>query len=255
MRAAYIEVVTVVMKIAVKTLSLHSDDPLAQAIRSLVPDQAEKILESPISCSETSSFDHDRYLSLFRRALGLQVVFKSATLMDVAKLRESIDGSMIERDPDTTYVLLEAIPGIWSALNDNLNVLEALAGFYVAVLLKSTSPQVQSISARNLAAVLDLLTGMGDLEYPTLDTIDQITLAFDTSQGSPELSNARIRLSGSLLTRQIKRVGGGVQNEEASRLGVQLLEWGQMLTDAGHANNVSSAYKNFWYVLLIRVGF
>lgn len=245
MRAAYIEVVNAVLKIVLDPPNLYSDELFSKTIQSLLLNSHELITEGLASSPKEAILilDFERYSSLYRSACGLQAVLATAVGKSAPRLRVIVE-AIVEKDSDTACFMIETIPAIWST--SDLDTLKALADLYVAVLLKTVSAQVQSITCRNLATVLDQLTGIGEYENPTPAIVDQFTLALDICQGTPELSNARIRLSGSLLICQVKRVGGSMLSGETIELEKQLREWGNMLSDSGHANNVSLKRRISW---------
>lgn len=251
-RAAYIEVLNAILKMISISPSLYDYD----CIQELILHSSKLFHDSQKhELNLNSIYNHDSNSALFRKASGLQVVLLTAVEPINIPLLKQFVAVMSKKDPDTACVVLESIQSVWSGMYIQSHILEEHAEMYVAMLLESIPSQVQSIASRNLAAIIDELTRKNMFELPTPVVTDRLMLAMDTIHGSPELSNARIRLSGSLLIRKVKRPDCNANKSEKAQLEEGLIAWGEMLRDAGDANNVSLSKEFFQRACLTYAGF
>jgi hypothetical protein len=210
-------------------------------------------------------------------ALACNAVVRRAVL--TAALREDTLGLQnvisfaAALDTNVALAAVEVIPDAWSSYA-SADTLFGLVKTYMGAIEMTKSPDVRSAAIVNLAEIVDQLFGRIDsstaergqnggnakmTQYPSLDLNEMIrgeikglgALLQDATK-TPSLSNAEIRISGSLLV--CEYVSQKHFNRALNTYKPRMEAWGKLLAGAGNASNVRSDPTNLLEFALTMVG-
>jgi hypothetical protein len=160
-------------------------------------------------------------------------------------------------DTDVALAAIDVIPDAWES-HTSADALFGLTKAYMGAIEISQSPEVRSAAIGKLAEVVDQLFGRIDsskeesrhnsgpaemTQHPSLDLNEMIrseikglgALLQDGTK-TPALSNAEIRISGSLLV--CEYVSQKHFNRALNTYNQRMESWGKLLVEAGNASNV-----------------
>jgi len=171
--------------------------------------------------------------ALYCNSIIRQAIYKTALLQDVLELQEVVKNA-VQLDIDIALLALDDIPRIWEAFKSP-QVLQGLVELYVNVIEGCSSAEVRSIALDNLAEMLDKQSRLTGISSGLINPgLSQMWPAVQDGKGSPQLSNSKIRISGSMMLYDISR-----SPQDSPRGGRRLESWGELLSGAGNANHVS----------------
>jgi hypothetical protein len=171
--------------------------------------------------------------ALLRTAMVRRAIYTTAIRDDSAGLR-GILKFVAETSTDITLAALECIPQAW---NPTLfeGALSELSEAYLVVVENSLSPEVRAIATTNLADALDRGFCMNDeIHREAVYKLRALGPHLSDGLGSPNLSNAEIRVSGWILLQWLLPTS----TPTPAWLAERMQAWGSMLSSAGHANKV-----------------
>ncbi|KAH7329221.1 putative death-receptor fusion protein-domain-containing protein [Stachybotrys elegans] len=148
---------------------------------------------------------------------------------------------------DTLATALESIPKLWNVTSTSEDILTALCGLYIKLCLQTGFIEAQVIAIQNLAEILDHLLEKGSLSNLSPSSLVDLWMGLPLRPVNPALSNATIRLSGSMLA-----VLG--QLNAITPEGIE--SWGAMMASAGRDDNsfdtrfaAAESFRSFFTVV------
>ena len=160
-------------------------------------------------------------------------------------------------DTDVALAAIEIIPEAWRA-STSTDALFGLTKSYMGAIKMTQCPEVRAAVIFNLAAMIDQLFGGIDSkstegqtngpakinQYPSLDLnesvrreIEGLGALLQHGTKTPSLSNAEIRISGSVMV--CEYVSQKHFNRAMNTYKLRMEAWGKLLVDSGIASNVS----------------
>lgn len=156
-----------------------------------------------------------------------QVYLTSQSTNPVANLRELLLTHSL--GANTLLKALETIPQVWSETRTPDEVLSELCGLYIDISLAAKSPEVQAAAINSQSNIIDKLCTTHKFNLlPVQKLLDQWE-RLPLQSMNPELSNAIIRASGSVVA------AVGLLDE--TRV-ISIRSWSMLLADASLADNV-----------------
>ncbi|KAL3417418.1 hypothetical protein PVAG01_11418 [Phlyctema vagabunda] len=235
--AAYFEVLNS-LKRTLLSESTNSDYSNLQAtVGDLLPQNPK------LGCSEIVR-DHStpsNSSALLRIAVARRIVSLAALANDTHVAEVSLRAST--SDTDTMLILLDSIPTAFRG-KSSAHVLQGLCEIYASALQSSTSTEVRSVVLQDLAEILDDVSRTSD-QVPawTPGELGNLGALLQGSRDSPQLSNASIRISGSILLLDFLKLRKpshhleDPKTEEWTALETRFEAWGEMLSAAGDPMN------------------
>lgn len=176
-------------------------------------------------------------------------------------------------DTDIALAAMEAVSDAWGS-HTSADILFELVKAYMRAIEITQSPEVRAAAITNLAEVVDKLFGRIDsisaewrhssgptniLQHPSLDLIEivqsEITgigALLQHGRTTPSLSNAEIRISGSILI--CEYVSQKHFHPAFDMYKSRMEAWGKLLIEAGNAINVSPWPRNIIRFILTLKG-
>jgi len=137
-------------------------------------------------------------------------------------------GLVSKSSTDVTLAALECVP----------DVFKSDFHAYIAAIEETKSIEVRCLALLNLAESLDETFRLDFSSKDLLIKLQDLAPILQQTRGSPQLSNAEIRISGWMLL--VHFVERHVAYSESIKL--QIVEWGRMLSAAGDAYNVGTSH-------------
>ena len=242
--AAYVNVILVTMKIArlpgSKPIITHSDDALERFSALLQAGHFSSRNGESIGIIQSNFTENSS--TLLVRAVAIRAVNTAATTGQIDRLQEFIT-SLIRYDIDIVCDALEQVLVVWNIRESKAEHLEKLVYLYCEVYSATSSNTVQRVALRNLADTLEHLLESDWLERPNLssDKLYDFGLSLQR-RGSPDLSNAEVRLTGSLLALDFHH---HKSLESFKHISERIKAWGNMIRDNGDSDNVSISLSSY----------
>jgi hypothetical protein len=237
--AAYVEVTVIMLRIAHLTCSR----PITTYSQEDIFRRAIKILQTGhISSEERESARTieptfpGKCPALLVRAVAIRALYIAAKMSQMDRLRQLII-SAIQYDIDIACDVLDHMSVVWNAKTSQAENLVGLVDIYMGAYSITLSNNIRAIALRNLADILEHLFQFSWLKRTeiTSNKFCDFGSSFLT-RGSPDLSNAEIRISGSLLALDLHH---HIQQGSLEGIAEQIQAWGSMLSDNGRSENVS----------------
>lgn len=176
-------------------------------------------------------------------------------------------------DTDVALAAIDVVSDAWGN-HTSADTLFGLVKAYMGAVEMTQSPEVRAFAITNLAEVVDKLFGRIDSvsakrsqnggpakipQHPSLDLNEMVRneikgLGDFLQEGTktPSLSNAEIRISGSLLV--CEYVSQKHFNRALDTYKLRMEAWGKLLIGAGNAINVSPGSRNIIHLMLTLEG-
>lgn len=263
--AAYLEVSNTIARIL---LSVHAKMPVTDDHSHLASitdhlflhDTYEEFLDLmktyPTLTASIGGSELSVNTALACKTVVRRAVFTAALRDDTLGLQNVISFAAA-LDTDVALEAIEVIPQAWGS-HTSADTLFGLIKAYMGAIEMTQSPEVRSVAIVNLAEVVDQLFGRVDpsnaepgqnsggtklTQHPSLDLNEMVrgeikglgALLQDGSK-TPSLSNAEIRISGSLLV--CEYVSQKHFNRALNTYKQRMESWGKLLSGAGNASNV-----------------
>jgi hypothetical protein len=269
--AAYLEVSNTIAGILLYSRHLHATpnpSDLAFVMDHLfLHDAYEEILDlmktHPTLTASIQGSECSVNTALSCNAVVRRAVFTTALRADTLGLQNVISFAAA-LDTDVALAAVEIIPNAWGS-HTSAGALFGLVKAYMSAIEMTQSPEVRAAAIFNIAEVVDQLFGRIDsknvergqnkTQHPSLDLNEAIrseikglgALLKDETK-TPSLSNAEIRISGSLLV--CEYVSQKHFNRALDTYKSRMEAWGKLLVGAGDASNVRPGYKNIIQFML-----
>lgn len=175
--------------------------------------------------------------ALLIKAIIIRAIYTAAIDGQIDRLKDLVKVA-IKHDTDMACEILDQMFLVWGK-NDSSDVLVALLDIYRMVLLTSWVSNTRSSALRNLAVIFDIF--LERVAFERAVSVHELHLLeiSSLSSGSPDLSNAEIKVTGSLLLLHLLSQG---QTENFTKISEKTKEqieaWGCMLSAVGKAENV-----------------
>jgi len=178
----------------------------------------------------------NEYSALLVRAVSIRALYIAETARQMDQLQELII-SVIQYDEGIACDVLDHMSVRWNVTSSQAEDLARLVDIYIGAYSKTLSNDIRTIALRNLADILEHLFQFSWLQRTeiTSNKFRDFGLSF-LMRGSPDLSNAEIRISGSLLALDFLH---HIQHGSLEDIAEQTQAWGSMLSDNGGSRNVS----------------
>ena len=219
-------------------------------------------LEIGSPCSENTA--------LACNAVVRRSIFTAALREDTLGLQNVIS-FVTALHTDITIAALESVPDAWAYVT-SVDSLFGLIKAYMSAIKKTKSSEVRAVAVFNLAGVLDQIFGRVEstnvergqnsdparlTQHPSLNLLEMVrgeikdleTLLQDGAR-TPSLSNAEIRITGSVLV--CEYVFQKHSNRALNTCKPRMEAWGKLLVAAGNSNNVSPCLKRTLLVLTMK---
>lgn len=232
MLAAYYEVDAEILKTA---LSLRNADVyrafVLESTTGLASAEAYECCENlTTTCAKSVCNGDSGSSALLRNSVSRRAIYVAA-LTGQAEILEMVT-NVGKRDTDTLLAALEFMPHAWRTAT-TVQALKGHCEVYITAVASSESSDVRSVALTNLADVVDRIFSF---EKPILwltDKLSGLGSLLHSHSGNPQLSNAEIRISGSILLYEYLQ-----EQDEPEPLKQRLEAWGVMISAAGNASNV-----------------
>ncbi|KAM0284815.1 hypothetical protein ACHAQH_001735 [Verticillium albo-atrum] len=184
---------------------------------------------TPVEITAEEPFQGYAKSALLNGQIAVQEVYQAASSRNVAFLAQKAIETASTK-PEAAVDMLEAVPAVFQAI-----ITPELAGelcnAYLGVCTQAEAPEPRIVAMENLADTIDSLLEEKHLELIPSDT-SLMTLWTGTLTKSlnPGLSNAVIRLSGSIMATATLRQGANP--DDFARANLQ--NWTAMMAAAGH---------------------
>jgi hypothetical protein len=237
--AAYVEVTLIMLRIAHLTCSrpmtTYSEEDIFRK-GSLMLQTGHLSLEERESARIIKPTFHEECSTLHVRAVSIHALHTAAATQQLGQLQELII-SVIQYDIDIACDVLDHIAVVWNVKNCQAEDLAKLVDIHIGAYSATSSNSIRTAALRNLADILERLFQLGWLEQTdvTSNKFHDFGLSF-FMRGSPDLLNAEIRISGSLLALDMLY---HIQQGSLEDIAEQIQVWGSMLSDNGRSENVS----------------
>lgn len=269
--AAYLEVSNAIAQILLssrKTLPETSGESYLISIMDhlFLHDSYEEFLELmktyPTLTASIRGSECSVNTALACSAVVRRAAFTSALREDTLSLQNVISFAAA-LDTDVALAAIEVISDAWGS-RTSAGTLFGLINAYMGAIGITQSPEVRAVAIFDLAEVVDQLFGRIDsthtergqsggapkmTQHPSLDLNEMIRTEIkglgallQDSTRTPSLSNAEIRISGSLLV--CEYVSQKHFNRALDSYKPRIEAWGKLLVGAGNANNVRSSPTN-----------
>lgn len=236
--AAYIEVGVILQKIAhfagSTAATIRSEELLFERVGALLQDEHFPLGEKKLARNEQPIFPGKTSILLFR-AVAIRGLYAATKTGQVGQLQRLIT-STVRYDVDVACDLLEHMSVVWNIGNSKAEDIASLVDMYIGVYSATSSNIIRTIALRNLADILEYLLQSGSLKRAEImSTRFHDFGLFLLGKGCPDLSNAEIRMTGSLLALDFIRHAA---QDYHSELAQHIQAWGDMLSDKGKSENV-----------------
>ncbi len=236
--AAYVEVSVIMLKIAHLTgispiatrleYIIKRDTLLSQA-RNISPEDRESERSIPPTLTKNCC-------ALLKRAKAIRALYIAAITGHMDQLHELVT-SAIRYDIDVACDALEHMSVVWDVGESDEQDLAKLLDIYIGAHSATSSSSIRTIALRNLADILEHFfqsdwlqrTNIKSSKFPNFE----LSLL---SKGNPDLTNAEIRITGSLLALDFLHY---TQQDSFVEIGVQIQAWSDILSGNSKSENVS----------------
>jgi hypothetical protein len=240
-QAAYVEVTVIMLKIA----HLTGGRLLAKLLDvAIFKTDGVLVQDAHVSSGETESVRLNKPTltencsSLLVRAVTIREVYTAATTGQIDQLQELII-SAIQYDVDIACDTLDHMSIVWDVMDSGVEDLAKLVDIYIGAYSATSSNSIRTIALRNLADILECLFQSSWLKRTSITSNKFHNFGLSLlRRGSPDLSNAEIRMTGSLLALDFLHY---TAQDSFSEIAERLKDWGDMLTDSGKSENVSTS--------------
>jgi hypothetical protein len=235
--ATYVEVTIIMLKIAYLTGS----SPITTYTEYIIKSNSVLLQSGNVSSEDRKSArsmqpTFPECSALFKRAMATRELYIAATTGHIDQLQELITSAIIY-DLDIACDALEHIPIVWNVRESKVEDLIKLIDIYVRAHSATSSDSIRTIVLRNLADILEYLSQSGWLNRTNITSTK--FRDFELSllrRGSPELTNAEIRISGSLLSLDFLR---HTPQDSFNEIAERIQAWADMLSENSKSENVS----------------
>jgi len=237
--AAYVEVTVIMLKIALLTcgqpIKPHSEEDIFRRTSMLLQTGHVSLRERESIGTIKPTF-HKECCALLVRAVSIRALYTTMTTRQIGQLQELIM-SVIQYDVDIACDVLDHMQVVWNSRTIQAEDLAKLVDIYLGAYSATSSNNIRTSALRNLADVLECLFQLGWLKQTEVKSNKFRVFGFSfLMKGCPDLSNAEIRITGSLLAIDFfHHAERGSLEEIAERIQA----WGSMLSDNGRSENVS----------------
>lgn len=179
---------------------------------------------------------HEECSALLVRAVCIRALYTAAKTQQMEQLQEFII-SAIQYDVDIACDALDHMSVVWNVKDSQVEDLTKLVDIYIGAYSATSSNNIRTVALRNLADILEHLFQFSGWKRTniTSNKLRNFGLSF-LPRGSPDLSNAEIRISGSFVALEfLHHIPQGFVDDIAE----QIQAWGHMLSDNGKSENVS----------------
>jgi hypothetical protein len=236
--AAYVGVAVIMLRIAHLTfsrpLTTHSEEDIFNRASALL--QAERVSsEESESAAIIKPTFPERSSALLVRATSIRALYTAAITWQNGRLEELII-SAIKYDVDIACDVLGQMSVVWNVKDSQAEDLGKLVDIYIGAYSATSSNNIRTIALRNVADILEHIFQFGWLKRTdiTSNKFCGFGLSF-LMRGSPDLSNAEIRITGSLLALEFLH---HTQQGRLEGIAEQIQAWGHMLSENGKSENV-----------------
>jgi hypothetical protein len=237
--AAFIEVAVIMLRIAHVTynrpVTTYSEEDILRRA-SLLLQNGHVSLNERESVRTIKPTFHEECSALLVRVLSIRALYTAAKTGHIDQLQELII-SVMEYDVDIACDVLDHIAVVWNVKISQAEDLAKLVDICIAAYSTTPSSNIRNVALRNLADILEHSFQFDWLEWTEI-TSNKFR-GFGLSllmRGSPDLSNAEIRITGSLLALDFLN---HIQQGSLEGIAEQIQAWGSMLSDNGRSENVS----------------
>jgi hypothetical protein len=236
--AAYVEVTVIMLKIALLTcgqpIKPHLEEDIFRRTNMLL--QTGHVSLGERSRGTIKPTFHEECCALLVRAVSIRALYTTTATRQMDQLQELIM-SVIQYDVDIACGVLDHMSVIWNSKTSQAEDLAKLVDIYLGAYSATSSNNIRTSALRNLADVFEYLFLFGWLKRTEITSNKFRVFGFPfLMKGCPDLSNAEIRITGSLLAIDFfHHEEQGSLEEIAERIQA----WGSMLSDNGRSENVS----------------
>lgn len=174
--------------------------------------------------------------ALLRVQLGLEAARWAAARGDAELLRDVVL-RLSTLDANAAALVVESVPRLWAsgALNSNL---PRLCQAYIEIVRRTADLEIRCATLNNLTTLLDgFIAGKEISHLPSPRELRELWAAVQSSECNPSTLQASIRASGPVMASLALQHGEGTAHGALYR---QLRAWAVVISEAGHADNVSS---------------
>jgi hypothetical protein len=236
--AAYVEIRVIMLKIAHRTKrklkTAFSEEALQRAIILLQTGQTSLGGKDPRAATQPLFSEESSILLV--RAVAIHALYSTATMFQMDQLYKLIE-SAISYDIDIACDILDHISIIWNVKDNQAGDLAKALEIYISAYSATESNRIRTVALRNIADTLEQLFQSGSpwRAYVSCQNFRHFGLSL-CMKGTPDLSNAEIRITGSLLALDFLYHN---QQNSVNEVAGRIQEWGIMLSDHGSCGNVS----------------
>jgi hypothetical protein len=233
-KAAFVEVGVIMLKImhltGSRAIGTYREGNILERFNAIF--RAENVLfEEQELAITTQPALTERSSVLLIRAANIRALY-TGNMNELQKLIMSA----IQCDVDIACYTLDHIPIVWDLKKSMAEDLLRLVDIYIGAYIATLSNSIRNIALRNLADILEHLFQSGllhrtDIAFRKFQDFGLFPLA----RGSPDLSNAEIRVTGSLLALDFF---SNITQGSIDKVVERIQDWGNLLIDSGKSENV-----------------
>ncbi|KAK0722821.1 putative death-receptor fusion protein-domain-containing protein [Lasiosphaeria miniovina] len=183
--------------------------------------------------TDSSSPKHHSSSALLDMQISMKVVYDTAALADVDKLRSCLSDTL-KRDINTATRMLETIPSAWGSVQGGKAKAE-LCAMYASICKLPGATEARTQALLNLGSVVDDSLSNHDVQdLPSLAKLDMLWDHLLEEEINPTLSCAIITTSGSLMAASLSLPS---DLDNTAKVDQRLMSWGELIADALDADN------------------